>query len=83
MRRVRPVELPRTYLRGGDHAHHLTLGDLMVTIKLDTSAFDRAFDDMARQINDMFAVRRRYTRRERLRFRAWETWYALRAWLEL
>lgn len=71
MRRpVSRVALPREYLAGVPMAHRRTFSEA-------ADQLDAAMRAFARAVNDMFAVRQVYTRRQLLELRLWETWYAV------
>jgi hypothetical protein len=77
------IDLPRLYLQGYDQAHQLTLGEAMaehqLTLGEAMADIGRAFSEAFAPWDDLLAETRPLTLRERLEFRVWETWYAIRA----
>lgn len=75
--RYRPVSPARRY-RGGNQAHRANLSDLADAIRTVGAAFERTLF----AVSDIGATNEaRYTLADRVRFRVWETRYAIDQWL--
>lgn len=84
----RPVEriaLPRSYLRGIPQAYKMSL--VLRRFSMDMRRFNAQMQEVNRQVraveqyelfDDLLASTRPLTRRERLYYWAWETWYLVK-----